>query len=218
MKLIAYYRVSTPKQGKSGLGLEAQRAAVQAFINGGKLIAEFTEVETGKNNNRPKLAEAIRACRIYGATLVIAKLDRLSRNAHFLLGLKEAGIDFICADMPNANRLTVGIMAMVAEEERRMISERTKAALAAAKARGVKIGGDRGSIPSKAARRLAGESVRRRVTARARDLAPIIRTLQANGSDSLRAIAKGLNDKGVPTASGRGRWNAELVSRVLNRL
>jgi DNA invertase Pin-like site-specific DNA recombinase len=218
MKLIAYYRVSTPKQGKSGLGLEAQRAAVQAFINGGKLIAEFTEVETGKNNNRPKLAEAIRACRIYGATLVIAKLDRLSRNAHFLLGLKEAGIDFICADMPNANRLTVGIMAMVAEEERCMISERTKAALAAAKARGIKIGGDRGTKPTKAARSLAAESVQRRVTARARDLAPIIKTLQANGSDSLRDIANGLNDKGVPTSSGRGRWNAELVSRVLNRL
>jgi DNA invertase Pin-like site-specific DNA recombinase len=159
MKMVGYYRVSTPKQGRSGLGLQAQKAAVKAFINGGKLIGEFTEIETGKNNNRPKLAEAIQACRIYGATLVIAKLDRLSRNAHFLLGLKEAGVEFICCDMPNANRLTVGIMAMVAEEERRMISERTKAALAAAKARGIKIGGDRDTIPTKEARRRAAESV-----------------------------------------------------------
>jgi DNA invertase Pin-like site-specific DNA recombinase len=218
MKMVGYYRVSTPKQGRSGLGLQAQKAAVKAFINGGKLIGEFTEIETGKNNNRPKLAEAIQACRIYGATLVIAKLDRLSRNAHFLLGLKEAGVEFVCCDMPNANRLTVGIMAMVAEEERRMISERTKAALTAAKARGIKIGGDRDTIPTKEARRRAAESVQRRVLSKARDLAPIIKNLQASGAESLRAIADGLNRMDVPTVSGKGMWNAELVRRVLNRL
>ena len=116
-KFIAYYRVSTDKQGQSGLGLEAQQKAVADFLNGGKssLIKEYTEVESGKVNSRPQLAEAIQNCRAYGAKLVIAKLDRLSRDAHFLLGLEKAGIDFVAADMPNANRLTVGIMAMVAE-------------------------------------------------------------------------------------------------------
>jgi hypothetical protein len=127
-KWISYLRVSTDRQGKSGLGLEAQRSAVADYLNGGKwsLVKEFMEVESGKRADRPMLAEAIKACRVYGAKLVIAKLDRLSRDAHFLLGLEKAGVDFVAADMPNANRLTVGIMAMVAEEERRMISKRTR--------------------------------------------------------------------------------------------
>jgi DNA invertase Pin-like site-specific DNA recombinase len=118
-KWISYLRVSTGRQGRSGLGLEAQRKAVDDFLDGGNwnLVKEFVEVESGKNSDRLVLAEAFKACRLYGAKLVIAKLDRLSRNAHFLLGLKEAGVDFVCADMPSANRLTVGIMAMVAEEE-----------------------------------------------------------------------------------------------------
>jgi DNA invertase Pin-like site-specific DNA recombinase len=130
-KWISYLRVSTDRQGKSGLGIEAQRSAVGDYLNGGNwsLVKEFVEVESGKRTDRPMLAEAIKACRVYGAKLVIAKLDRLSRDAHFLLGLEKAGVDFVAADMPNANRLTVGIMAMVAEEERRMISKRTKDAL-----------------------------------------------------------------------------------------
>ena len=126
---VAYYRVSTDKQGRSGLGLEAQHSAVAAFLNGGtwKLVRDFTEVESGKrNDNRPKLAAAIQACRVYGAKLVIAKLDRLSRDAHFLLGLEKAGVDFVAADMPHANRLTVGVMALVAEQEATAISQRTK--------------------------------------------------------------------------------------------
>ena len=137
-RFIAYYRVSTATQGRSGLGVEAQPAAVRAFLNGGdwKLLGEFTEVESGANNARPELGKALNTCRLKGATLVIAKLDRLSRDAHFLLGLDKAGVDFVAADMPSANRMTVGIMAVVAEEERRMIAARTKAALAAAKARG----------------------------------------------------------------------------------
>jgi DNA invertase Pin-like site-specific DNA recombinase len=127
-KWISYLRVSTDRQGKSGLGIEAQRTAVADYLNGGNwsLVKEFVEVESGKRTDRPMLAEAIKACRVYGAKLVIAKLDRLSRDAHFLLGLEKAGVDFVCADLPNANRLTVGIMAMVVEEERRMISKRTK--------------------------------------------------------------------------------------------
>src|SRR5271166_5347332 len=141
-RYIAYYRVSTERQGRSGLGLEAQQAAVRAWLNDGpwKLLGEFTEVESGTNNERPELAKALNACQLKGATLVIAKLDRLSRDAYFLLGLEKAGVDFVAADMPSANRLTVGIMAMVAEEERRMISKRTKDALAAAKKRGTKLG------------------------------------------------------------------------------
>src|SRR5215211_718028 len=120
-RYVSYLRVSTDRQGRSGLGIEAQRKAVEDFLNGGRwtLLREFVEVESGKNAERPMLAEALRACKLYGATLVIAKLDRLSRDAHFLLGLEKAGVDFVCADMPTANRLTVGIMAMVADEERR---------------------------------------------------------------------------------------------------
>jgi DNA invertase Pin-like site-specific DNA recombinase len=129
-KWISYLRVSTKRQGKSGLGLEAQRHAVDEFLNGGRsLVKEFVEVESGKRADRPQLEASLKACRAYGAKLVIAKLDRLSRDAHFLLGIEKAGVDFVAADMPNANRLTVGIMAMLAEEERRMLSKRTKDAV-----------------------------------------------------------------------------------------
>jgi DNA invertase Pin-like site-specific DNA recombinase len=219
-KWISYLRVSTDRQGKSGLGIEAQRASVAEYRNGGnwKLVKESVEVESGKRTDRPMLAEAIKACRAYGAKLVIAKLDRLSRDAHFLLGLEKAGIDFVAADMPNANRLTVGIMAMVAEEERRMISKRTKDALAAAKKRGTKLGGDRGVVPTKRARALATEALQARADARAADIAPIIKDLQAAGAESLRDIAKGLNDAGIPTARGQGEWSAVQVKRVLERI
>src|SRR3954471_1117781 len=141
-RYVSYLRVSTDRQGRSGLGLEAQRKAVQEFLNGGRwdLIAEFVEVESGKRDDRPKLAEALSLCRLHNATLVIAKLDRLSRDAAFLLGLQKAGVRFVAADMPEANELVVGIMAVVAQAERKMISTRTKAALAAAKARGVRLG------------------------------------------------------------------------------
>ena len=146
---VAYYRVSTDKQGKNGLGLEAQRATVKRYLNGGnwKLVGEFTEIESGKReDNRPALADAFKACRVHKATLVIAKLDRLSRDAHFLLGLEKAGVEFVAVDMPQMTRLELGIRAMLAEEERHMISERTKAALAAVKRGGVKLGGYRGVV------------------------------------------------------------------------
>jgi DNA invertase Pin-like site-specific DNA recombinase len=218
-KFIAYYRVSTDKQGSSGLGLEAQRKAVADYLNSGKPIKAYTEVESGKRTtNRPKLAEAIQSCRAYKAKLVIAKLDRLSRDAHFLLGLEKAGIDFVAADMPNANRLTVGIMAMVAEEERRMISARTKAALQAAKARGTKLGGDRGVTPSQKCHDLAVEAIQTRANNRAADIAPIIKQLQEGGAESLRAIADGLNQAGIPTARGQGNWSAMQVQRTLARI
>jgi len=153
-----------------------------------------------------------------GARLVIAKLDRLSRNAHFLLGLKESGVDFVAADMPNANRLTVGIMAMVAEDEAQRISQRTKDALAAAKRRGVKLGGDRGVIPNARSHKASAEALHARTASRAADLAPIIKELQAAGKTSLRAIAEGLNAQGIPTSRGDGEWTATQVMRVLERL
>jgi DNA invertase Pin-like site-specific DNA recombinase len=147
---VAYYRVSTQRQGRSGLGKEAQQEAVRSYLNGGdwKLKGEFEEVESGKRKDRPKLAEALAACRVHDAKLVIARLDRLARNAHFLLGLKEAGVEFVAVDMPEANHLTVGIMALVAEHTAKVISDNTKAALAAAKRRGKKLGGFRAGASS----------------------------------------------------------------------
>jgi DNA invertase Pin-like site-specific DNA recombinase len=160
---LSAMRSQDRNRSKSAVGIEAQRNTVAEYLNGGSwlLVKEFVEVESGKRADRPMLADAIKACRVYGAKLVIAKLDRLSRDAHFLLGLEKAGVDFVCADMPNANRLTVGIMAMVADEERRMISKRTKDALAAAKKRDTKLGGDRGVVPSKRTRALAVEALLR---------------------------------------------------------
>jgi DNA invertase Pin-like site-specific DNA recombinase len=216
-KFVAYYRVSTEKQGRSGLGLEAQQKAVRDYLNGGSwdLCAEITEVESGKNSDRPRLAEALMLCRLYGATLIIAKLDRLSRDAYFLLGLEKAGVEFVAADMPSANRVTVRIMAVLAEEERNMISERTKAALAAAKARGIKLGGDRGNLQavSHEGRRIAAERRKADAEARSRDLAPQIRHLQAQGL-SLRGIASQFEERGYKSPRG-GKWTATQVTRVL---
>jgi len=219
-KWISYLRVSTARQGRSGLGEEAQRKAVDDFLNGGnwQLVKEFKEIESGKRTDRPVLAEALKACRLYGARLIIAKIDRLSRDAHFLLGLEKAGVDFVAADMPTANRLTVGIMAMVADEERRMISKRTKEALAAAKRRGTKLGGFRAGAKLTRKAREAGHAANARKAAeRAADLAPVIKELQAAGATSSRAIAAGLNERGIPTANGKGSWSSTQVLRVLAR-
>ncbi|GAN52304.1 resolvase domain-containing protein [Methylobacterium sp. ME121] len=217
---VSYLRVSRDSQGASGLGIEAQRRTVADFLNGGpwKVVAEFVEVESGKRDDRPELMKAVEACRLYGARLVIAKLDRLSRDAHFLLGLEKAGVDFVCADMPNANRLTVGIMAMVAEEERRMISERTRAALAAAKARGTKLGGFRGHVATDAAREAGRATISARAKAQATRLAPIIADLRAAGVTSASGIARALTERGIPTARGADVWAAAQVARVLTRL
>jgi DNA invertase Pin-like site-specific DNA recombinase len=220
-KAVSYLRVSTPKQGRSGLGLEAQREAVAAFLKVGEwpLIAEYVEVESGRKDSRPELEKALAACRIHGAALIVAKLDRLSRDAYFLLGLARSKVDFICCDMPSANSLTVGIMAMVAEEEARLISARTRDALKAAKARGVKLGSPVGL--SEHARRLgpeAGVRVRQaRARQRASDLAPKIALLRESGVTTLSGIAAALNDEEIPTARG-GQWTATQVSRLLRKI
>lgn len=221
---VSYLRVSTARQGASGLGLEAQRKAVEDYLNGGhwKLIQEFVEIESGKNNDRAELAKAMALCRLRNATLVIAKIDRLSRDAHFLLGLQKAGVRFVAADMPEANEMVVGIMAVVAQAERKMISARTKAALQAAKVRGVKLGGIRhrpdGSIVKLDAEAIAaGRAVRiAKSVARAADIAPIVADIKGSGAVSLRQVAAGLNERGIPTARG-GEWSAIQVQRVMNR-
>ena len=214
---VSYLRVSTRGQGQSGLGLDAQREAVADYLNGGRwsLIDEYVEVESGANDERPELAKALALCRVHNATLVIAKLDRLSRDAHFLLGLQKAGVKFVAADMPEANEMIVGIMAVVAQAERKMISARTKAALQAAKERGVKLGGDRGNIRAVSAKgRLAALEKRRKAARqRAEDLAPIIAELRAHGVTSLGGIAASLNARGVPAARG-GKWTAVQVQRL----
>ena len=216
-KFISYLRVSTAKQGASGLGLEAQRKAVEDYLNGGrwKLIAECVEVESGKKSDRPKLAEALRLCRLHGATLIVAKLDRLARNVAFLSNLMEAGVEFVAVDFPTANRLTVHILAAVAEHEAAMISRRTKDALAAAKARGVKLGGHRGTVPPKIAAERSLKARQATAEARAADLEPIITELKAEGVASLNAMARALTEKGVPTARGGSNWTPMQVSRVL---
>lgn len=219
-KFISYLRVSTAKQGQSGLGLEAQRKAVTDYLNGGNwsLLAEFVEIESGKKNDRPELNKALAHCKLTGATLVIAKLDRLSRNAHFLLGLQEAGVNFIAADMPTANELTVGIMALVAQEERKAISARTKAALAAAKERGVKLGCPNGAAHLRQfGNQLGVEAVKRNADERAGKLKELVLAIQDRGITSLSAIAAELNRMSITTARG-GVWHASSVKNLLARL
>ncbi|BAE52848.1 Site-specific recombinase [Paramagnetospirillum magneticum AMB-1] len=214
MRFVAYYRVSTDKQGQSGLGLEAQQEAVRSFLagKGWPPVAEFVEVESGRKSDRAQLAAALAACRLHKATLVIAKLDRLARNAAFLLNLRDAGVDFVACDMPDANRLTVGIMALVAEDEADRISARTKAALAVAKAKGVKMGGFRGYVPSEKDRAKAAQAKREK--AKRLDLMPVVEAIKAGGTTSLGGIARALNERGIPTARG-GQWQAVQVGRLL---
>jgi DNA invertase Pin-like site-specific DNA recombinase len=190
---------------------------VRAFLNGKGWppLAEFTEVESGRKSDRPELAKAMAACRLYGATLVIAKLDRLSRNAAFLLTLRDAGIEFVACDMPDANRLTVGIMAMVAEDEAERISARTKAALQAAKARGTQLGGFRGYVPSAADRAAAAATLTAKAKATAAAVLPVVRELQAAGVTSLNGIARELTRRGIPTPRDAGVWQPAQVKNLL---
>lgn len=221
-RLVAYHRVSTARQGRSGLGLAAQENAVTSLARdrGADVIASFTEVESGKRADRPELAKALQLARLTGATLAIAKLDRLSRNAAFLLTLRDSGVRFLAADMPEANDLTVGIMALVAQQEREAIARRTKEALAAAKARGTKLGNPNGA----AALRRAGKggvalrtTVATNADANARRLTPVVEAIRDAGHVSLRAVAAQLNQRGIMTRRG-GQWHVSNVKNLIARI
>jgi DNA invertase Pin-like site-specific DNA recombinase len=233
-KFVSYLRVSTQRQGHSGLGLEAQRSAVEGYLNGGKwkLIQEVVEVESGKRSDRPELAKALALCRIHRATLLVAKIDRLARNVHFISTLMESGVKFTAVDMPDVNDMIVHILAAVAQGEAKAISQRTRDAFAAAKKRGAKLGGKRElkipeGMPETTPRvpwdlgsvshmgRMAGTLVRRQKRDRfIDDILPIIQDKQRQGATSLRQIAEALNADGAPAPSG-GQWYAIQVQRVL---
>ena len=221
-RVVAYYRVSTEAQGRSGLGLEAQRHAVRALSDGRgwQIVAEYTEVESGKRNDRPQLEAALADARRTGAKLVVAKLDRLSRNAEFTLRMRNSGVDFICADNPDVNRLTIGLLAVINEDERERIGERTRAALQAAKARGVKLGNPNGAAAIRRAGKgnAAGvEAVKDNAQRYAMDLARTVEDIRANGKTSLPAIAAELNARHIQTRRG-GQWYASSVRNLLARL
>ena len=209
-----YYRVSTQKQGISGLGLEAQQAAVRAFVaDHAQLLGEFVEIESGKKNQRPQLLAAMAEARRVGSTLLIAKLDRLSRNASFILALRDSGVDFVCCDMPDANTLTVGLFAVLAQHERETISKRTKEALAAKKARGAQLGNPQNMTP---AINRQGQAVMQR-NAREhqanRQAVQLAELLRAKGQ-TLWQIAAKLNEAGYRTRRGK-EFHATTVWRLL---
>ena len=207
---VTYFRVSTERQGQSGLGLDAQRMAVSGYlVSRGEVLAEFTEVESGRKDNRPQLAAALNLCRRKRAMLVIAKLDRLARSVAFISNLMESGVEFVAVDMPEANRLTLHILAAVAEHEREMISQRTRAALAAASARGTRLGNPRPES-AKAAATASLMAAQFRTT-----VAPLIRSMSGEGH-SLREIATHLNVKRIPASRG-GTWCVSSVRRILCR-
>jgi DNA invertase Pin-like site-specific DNA recombinase len=218
-RYVAYYRVSTERQGRSGLGLDAQRRTVEDFLHstGGTLSAEYVEVQSGKDDTRPKLAEALRLCKLTRTTLLIAKLDRLSRNVAFLATLQQSGTKFVAADMPEANELVVHILAAVAQAERKAISERTTAALAAAKRRGVRLGNPRLKPGTRASARVATLIAQKVAKARAEELRELVMDARAQGCQTLRAIAERLNQLAIPTARG-GRWAPASVARLRAQL
>lgn len=222
VRVVVYMRVSTARQGRSGLGLEAQQATIADFVRqrGAEVVQAFTEVESGKRADRPELARALHLAKVTGATLLIAKLDRLSRNAAFLLTLRDSGVRFIAADMPDANELTVGIMALVAQQEREAISRRTKEALQAAKARGKKLGNPNGAASLKRAHKGNADAVavvRRQAQHHAEQLRPVMDVLIDEGITSLGAIAKALNERGMLTPRG-GLWHKSSVKNLLIRV
>jgi len=215
-RFVGYVRVSPAGQGRSGLGLDAQREAVARHVAGagGRIAAEFVEVEGGKRSDRPQLTAALAECRRHRAVLLIAKLDRLARKVHFIAGLMESGVPFVACDMPNATPFMLHIHAAVAEEEGRAISARTKAALAAAKARGVKLGNPKLRAGGPEQARMAAAAKSEKAAARAADLRPIIAEVRAAGVTTLTGIARALAARGVPTPSGRGAWSPATVLRL----
>lgn len=223
MQIVAYLRVSTARQGASGLGMEAQRAAVQGFAAAGShtIVAELVEVESGSKADRPQLAAALAMCRLHRATLVIAKLDRLARNVAFIANLMDGGVEFVACDMPHANRLTLHLLAAIAEHEREMISQRTKAALAAAKARGIKLGNPQGATHLKIGARAAAlkSAERRAIKARAHDhaIASVLSEITGAKSIGVTRLARELNERQIPAPTG-GRWSNSQVRVTKKRL
>ena len=227
-KFVSYLRVSTATQGKSGLGLEAQREAVAQYLNGGdwELVQEVIEVESGRKDKRPELAKALRLCNAIGATLVVAKFDRLSRDAHFLLGMQKSGVKFVAADNPQANDLTVGILAMVAQEEAKAISNRTKAALEAAKARGQVLGAyskdDKTKFVGRTGTRedclKAAEGKKAKADETAQKMRQFIEDCGMSPDAPAKALARFLTEREVQTPSGRSTvWQATTVQRMKAR-
>lgn len=219
-RFVAYLRVSTARQGASGLGIEAQRDAVARHVTGagGVIVAEVIEVETGKRSDRPELARALAACRAHRATLLIARLDRLARNVAFIAGLMETGVPFLACDMPTATPFMLHVYAAMAEAEGKAISTRTKAALAAAKARGVKLGNPRLRAGNPDQAHAAAAVKAAKAASRAADLLPIVAEVRAAGVTTLTGVAKALAARGVPTPSGRGVWSPASVLRLERRL
>jgi len=215
MKFVAYYRVSTDRQGQSGLGLDAQREAVARHIGQAELVAEFTEVESGRKNDREQLAHALSLAKRTKATLVIAKLDRLARNVHFISGLLESNVPFVCADMPEADRTFLQMMAVFAEWEARKISERTKAALAQVKAQGRKLGSPTPELGSAA----GIAKLQAKADRYAERVGPVVREIIAKtGAKTLRDIAEVLQARGIETPRGGCVWHASQVSNLLKRI
>lgn len=202
---VAYYRVSTNRQGVSGLGLDAQRTAVEHYGRLGTIITEFTEIESGKRNDRPQLVQALALCKRKKATLIIAKIDRLARNVAFIANLMEGKVDFIACDMPQATPLTIHIMAAVAEHETSMISERTKAALAAAKARGRILGN-----PRSAEALIKASQSKRKVP---NDVKTLIKESKAAGM-TLQSIANKLNGLGIKTPQNKTWWPKSISNQL----
>lgn len=220
-KFVAYLRVSTQKQGRSGLGLEAQREAVKRLVaeRGGKIIApEFVEQESGKRDDRPELAKAMKRCRATGATLVVAKLDRLSRNVAFLMQLRDSGIEFVAADLPTLNTMTIAVMAGVAQHERELISQRTKDALKAARARGTRLGGLRKGAANIRRHQKAGTQAAQDAALRwAEDRREMFEALKGEGL-SLAKMAERLTEDGIRTRRGNSTWTPSQVHRVMEML
>jgi DNA invertase Pin-like site-specific DNA recombinase len=218
-RYVTYYRVSTERQGRSGLGLDAQKTAVADFLRAtdGTVGAEFVEVQSGKDNDRPQLTAALKHCKLTRSTLLIAKLDRLSRSASFLLSLRDAGVRFVACDMPDMNETVVGIMAVIAQAERKAISDRTKAALAAAKARGVRLGNPALQAGTQATARAASRAAAQSAQARAEELRDIVTDARSKGCATLQSIADHMNSFTFQTPRG-GRWYPASVARLLSQL
>lgn len=218
MRYVAYYRVSTKRQGRSGLGLEAQRESVISYAR--DLVGEYTEVESGRKNDRPELAKALKHCRATGAMLVVARLDRLGRDAAFLSSLMDSSVDFVAVDFPEANRLTMHILAAVADYEARLVSERTKVALKQAQARGTRLGNPNGAEALRRANKGNSDAVaaiQRKAQNRAEVLTDMVADIREGGITSLSGIARELNHRGAKTPRG-GQWHPASVQRLLGRL